>query len=220
MVKGRPASANQPTRGPRSARGRDAQGTREALVLAAYRELAERGFEGLRTREIAGAVGVNVATLHYYFPHKQDLVRSVVGHAMSRFRTTLVASGSPGERLRAHFAGLRRLAREEPALFRVMGELALRSARDPAIATILRKMDDAWHATLGELIDAARRSGAIDERIDPDAMAALIVAALRGTYLLPAASAQPRRLDQTLGELERSLGVPAAVKRETRARTG
>src|SRR5919201_6716908 len=121
--------------------------TREALVLAAYRELAERGFEGLRTREIAAAVGVNIATLHYYFPHKQDLVRSVVGHAMARFRSTLLAEGPASERLRAHFDGIRRLSREEPELFAVMGELALRASRDAAIATILRKTDDTWHAT-------------------------------------------------------------------------
>ena len=181
--------------------------TREALVLAAYRELAERGFEGLRTREIAGSAAVNIATLHYYFPGKADLVRSVIGHAMSRFRSTLVGEGAPADRLRAHFAGLRRLSREEPELFAVMGEVALRAARDPATATILRKTDDAWHETLRGLIAAAQREGGVDRGLDPDAMAALIVAALKGTYLLPASSGQPRRLDQALGELERSLGL-------------
>ena len=79
----------------RRVRARAPETTREALVGAAYAQLAEHGFEGLRTREIAGAVGVNIATLHYYFPHKQDLVRSVVGHAMARFRSTLSGSGAP-----------------------------------------------------------------------------------------------------------------------------
>ena len=36
---------------------------RQELVLAAYREIAQRGFEGLRTREVAAEVGVNIATL-------------------------------------------------------------------------------------------------------------------------------------------------------------
>src|SRR5438477_12885292 len=93
------------------------EGRREELVLATYRELASSGFEGLRTRDIANAVGVNIATLHYYFPSKEDLIRAVIGHAMSRFRSTLAASGSAAERLRSHFAGLRRLSREEPMLF-------------------------------------------------------------------------------------------------------
>ena len=51
----------------------------EALVQAAYDLLAERGFEGLRTRDIAAKVGVNIATLHYYFPTKEKLIRGVVG---------------------------------------------------------------------------------------------------------------------------------------------
>jgi len=41
--------------------------TRTALVKAAFQVLAQQGFEGLRTRAVAAAVGVNVATLHYHF---------------------------------------------------------------------------------------------------------------------------------------------------------
>ena len=70
---------------------------REELVLAAYREIAERGFEGLRTREVANEVGVNIATLHYYFPTKESLIRAVLDHAMGRFRTTLTPRGSPSD---------------------------------------------------------------------------------------------------------------------------
>jgi len=63
----------------------EAELRREALVLAAYRRLAEAGFEGLTTRDVADEVGVNIATLHYYFPSKEALIRGVVGHAMGRF---------------------------------------------------------------------------------------------------------------------------------------
>ena len=59
---------------------------RQALVAAAYRQIADVGFEGLRTREVAAAVGINVATLHYYFPSKEILIRDVLKHAMERFR--------------------------------------------------------------------------------------------------------------------------------------
>src|SRR5256885_12274761 len=89
---------------------------RDELALAAYREIARGGYEGLRTREVAKAVGVNIATLHYSFPSKEDLIRAVIGQAMSRFQTTLAASGSAADRLRAHFQGLRRLSRHEPDL--------------------------------------------------------------------------------------------------------
>lgn len=180
---------------------------RDALVLAAYAKLAERGFEGLRTREVAGAVGVNVATLHYYFPTKEELIRGVVRHALERFRSTLPSAGSSADQLRGHFRGLRRLAREEPALFAVMGELALRAGRDRAIAAILGETDAYWHATLRALLRRARDERAVDKALDPDDTAALIVAALKGVYLLPAASGSAARLDRTLRQLERMLGL-------------
>src|SRR5205823_10533744 len=120
------------------ARAPKAEPRREALVLAAYRLLAERGFEGLRTRDIAGAVKINVATLHYYFPTKEALVRAVVGHAFSRFRTTLVPSGRTTTLLKAHFDGLRRPRRDQPQLFAVMGELPLRAPPDQTTPPTLR----------------------------------------------------------------------------------
>ena len=101
-----------------------AEPRKDALVAAAYTVLATRGFEGLRTREVAAMVGVNIATLHYYFPHKEDLIRGVVGYAMGRFRGTLGGAGSAEDQLRTHFVGLRRLARHEPGLLAVMAELA------------------------------------------------------------------------------------------------
>src|SRR5205807_7131455 len=70
---------------------------RHALVAAAFGQIAERGFEGLRTREVAAEAGVNIATLHYYFPTKEALIRGVVAHAMGRFRSTLAPHGSPDE---------------------------------------------------------------------------------------------------------------------------
>jgi len=106
---------------------------RQELVLAAYREIAERGFEGLRTREVADSVGVNIATLHYYFPTKEALIRAVLDHAMERFRSTLVPHGSPSDQLRNYLRSVRNLLVEEPELGAVMAELALRSVRDRSI---------------------------------------------------------------------------------------
>src|ERR1700722_8708217 len=50
---------------------------RLALLEAAFEIIATAGFEGLRTRGVAERVGVNIATLHYYFPSKQDLIEGL-----------------------------------------------------------------------------------------------------------------------------------------------
>jgi AcrR family transcriptional regulator len=196
----------------RNKRGRpiadpEAEPRRNELVLAAYRRVAQTGFEGLRTRDVASEAGVNVATLHYYFPTKEALIRAVVGHAMGRFRTTFEPGGSPGAQLEAHFRGIRRLVRDEPELFAVMGELAQRSARDGAIAAIFKETNDTWHAALRGLLRHAQTDGSIDPSIEPDATAALVTATFRGMFMLPSATTSPQRLEQALTQLERLLGI-------------
>src|SRR5256885_15437464 len=120
---------------------------RRELVHAAYKQIAEGGFEGLRTRDVAAEVGVNVATLHYYFPTKESLIRGVVEYAMTRFRSTLTPHGSPSDQLRNYLRAVRKLLVEEPALGSVMGELAVRSARDKSIAAMMTEMYGVWHVT-------------------------------------------------------------------------
>ncbi len=52
--------------------------TREAILLAAIEEFAERGFAGARTENIARQANVNKAMLHYYYHDKQTLYSAVL----------------------------------------------------------------------------------------------------------------------------------------------
>jgi AcrR family transcriptional regulator len=179
-----------------------AEDRRRALVASAFRQIAEHGFEGLRTREVAADAGVNIATLHYYFPTKEALIGGVVEHALGRFRSTLAPHGSADDQLANHLKAVRALLRNEPEIGAVMGELALRSARDASLAGILRKSNDAWHRTLRGLLHRAARAGHLSAALDSDAAAALIVATMT-SMVLP--SLAPSRKDQALRELERWL---------------
>src|SRR5256886_17679488 len=129
----------------------------QALVRTAFNQIAERGFEGLRTREVGAGVGLNIATLHYYFPTKEALIRGVVAHAMDRFRSTLAPHGSPADQLRNHLRAVRKLLRDEPEIGAVMGELALRSARDPSLARIMGEAFQARQRTLPGLLQRSAR---------------------------------------------------------------
>ena len=178
---------------------------RQALVAAAYKQIAELGFEGLRTREVAAAVGINVATLHYYFLTKETLIGDVLKHAMQRFRSTMSVSGATIDQLRSHFAGILRLADEEPELFAVMGELALRSTRDPAIRELYQATTAVWRSTVRGLLAKATADGSLSGPRDLDAQASLVVAALTGACMVP--PIQPERLRETVAELERALAL-------------
>lgn len=177
----------------------------QALVLAAFNQIAERGFEGLRTREVAAGVGMNIATLHYYFPTKEALIRGVVAHAMDRFRSTLAPHGSPSDQLRNHLRAVRKLLRDEPEVGAVMGELALRSGRDPAMARIIAEAFAAWQRTLRGLLQRAARDGYLARDLDNDDVAALIMATLTSITLPSTATAD--RTDRAFRQLERWLGL-------------
>jgi AcrR family transcriptional regulator len=179
----------------------------EALVLAAFNQIAERGFEGLRTREVAAGVGVNIATLHYYYPTKEALIRGVVAHAMDRFRSTLAPHGSPADQLRNHLRAVRKLLRDEPEVGAVMGELALRSARDASLARIMGDAFQAWHRTLLGLLKRAASDGHLARELDYDDVAALIMATLTSMTLPSTASSD--RTDRAFRQLERWLGLTA-----------
>jgi AcrR family transcriptional regulator len=181
---------------------------RQELVLAAFHQIAACGFEGLRTREVAAEAGVNIATLHYYFPTKEALIRGVLEHAMSRFRTTLAPHGSPDDQLRNHLRAVRKLLQDEPQVGAVMAELALRSARDASIAALLRQTYDAWHATMRGLLRRAVKAGELRPELDSDEAAALVVATLTVMTLPIAAGPQ---MGLALRQLELWLGLPPAA---------
>jgi AcrR family transcriptional regulator len=54
------------------------RGTPALLLRAAARLFAERGFDAVRTREVAAAARVNVATLHFHWRDKVTLYQAVL----------------------------------------------------------------------------------------------------------------------------------------------
>lgn len=174
-------------------------------MQAAFNAIAERGFEGLRTRDVAAEVGVNIATLHYYFPTKESLIAGVLEHAMARFRTTLQPRGAANSQLRNYLRGTRKLLRDEPELGAVMTELTLRSTRDPGTRKILEAMYGQWHDAVRGLLKRAAQDGTVRPDLDSEATAALILATLHG-IAVPQVGDQ-RRGDQAVRELERFLGI-------------
>ena len=184
---------------------------RTELVEAAFNAIASRGFEGLRTRDVAAEAGVNVATLHYYFPTKESLIRAVLELAMNRFRSTLVPHGSPSDQLRNHLRAVRRLMAQQPELGIVMGELALRSGRDPAIAGIYNEMRDGWQTIMRGLLRRGVREGGLRADLDSDGTATLVIAVLTALTIPPLRDSPQG--DKALRQLESYLGLSPARRR-------
>ncbi len=180
---------------------------RQALTLAAFHLIAEKGFEGLRVRNVAAQVGINGATLHHYFPTKEDLIQAVVEYTITRLRTTMESlelSGTPAEKLHSHLACLYELMREEPALFVVLTEMSLR-AQHRSVLQFLEQQESVWRGMLANILRAGIEQQIWSGDLDPDATALAIITLMEGASLW--AVAFPDRGEQVLKQLEKWLGI-------------
>ncbi|GAA1295266.1 TetR/AcrR family transcriptional regulator [Pseudonocardia aurantiaca] len=159
---------------------------REQLVVAAFRRVAEVGFEGLRLRQVAEDVGIDHSTLHHHFATKQDLIGAVAEFTTRQFWTTSPADPDPAAALRGHLNALRRMIDEQPDLFAVTAELDLRARRDPVVAAELARQESGWRTELTRLLTAGNASGAW--AVDVAAGVELVIAAVKGVRLTPAAA--------------------------------
>src|SRR3954462_10693925 len=83
--------------------------TSQKILDLAERLLQTRGFNGFSYADIAGPLGMTKASLHYHFPAKAELGRSLIGRCEKNFVAALAGidkSGKkPKEKLR-RYAGL------------------------------------------------------------------------------------------------------------------
>ncbi len=161
---------------------------RRSLVLAAYQLIAEGGFERLRTRDIAARAGVNIATLHYYFARKEDLIQSVVEYLLQQFMTAYLPGSpfemrTPLEQIRGELAEMQYLVQEKPEMFIVLNELILRSLHNPAIHQMITWLDEGWHTYLEQVIRAGIEQGLFHADLDPGSAATWLILLTKGTTL-------------------------------------
>lgn len=155
---------------------------RQAIVEAAYRLIADAGFEGFRVRTVALHVGINHATLLHYFPSKEVLVEAVLEHMLEELRQDGYRHGeiSALDALCQEFVDIRIRLIDQPEFLMVLNELQLRAHRDPQIAVPLERMDRAWRHYLSGLLVKGMTSGELRSDIVVDAVVDVLILQFRG----------------------------------------
>lgn len=158
---------------------------RRAEIAKAARELiVEKGVEGLRTRDIAERVGINVATLHYHVPTKEALIELVAeslqlffrGQSIARPRAHLGAV----EKMDLEFEDFREVVFERPEIMLVFSELMERARRDERIAEAILPIKKKWRQMLVDLLSEGVTEGAYRQNLDPDAFATILMSTMIG----------------------------------------
>jgi AcrR family transcriptional regulator len=172
---------------------------RQAVVEAAFRCLAERGFEGLRLRIVAADAGIDHSTLHHYFATKEDLVAAVLDDVTRQFWVTLPNDGTAAERLHHHLRTVGRLIRHQPALFTVLVEFDLRGHRDEVVRRVIEQDEAGWRGALTDVWQQGVEQHAWAVDLEAVAAVELIIAVIKGVRLLP------RDAESVLAQFERTL---------------
>src|SRR3569623_100657 len=159
---------------------------RRAEIAAAARALiVEKGVEGLRTRDIAERVGINIATLHYHVPSKEALIALVAESLRDAFIQQSI------DRPRAHLSAAERMDLE----------FVERGRRDDRIAEAILPMKQRWRQILAGLLSEGGSDGIYRQDIDPEAFASIMIATFIGFCRNP--EKNPERLDRLVAELQR-----------------
>lgn len=178
---------------------------REQISQAAFASIAERGFEGLRMRDVAERAEVNIATVHYYYGSKEQLIHAAYDELQSRFRATIRTDGTAAERLAEHLRDVRELLLADDALRGVLSEIALRARRDADLESAISIAEGAWFSQLEHLLQDGVADGSWTVEVDPGATAALLIALCKGACLPVLATARHTELiasfDQVLSWL-------------------
>lgn len=160
-------------------------GRQEAIVRAAFRQIAEAGFEGLRLQRIARDAGIDHSTLYHHFPGKREIVAAVAEYAIGRFASAPPEGAGPVAALRAHLGHLRELLVRSPEVFVVTAELDLRARRDPVVREVVEQHEANWRRSLRELLAAGAAEGGWSRRVEVEGAVELLIAAVKGVQLRP-----------------------------------
>ena len=167
---------------------------RRDLLAAAYELIAQKGLEGLRTRDIATRAGVNISTLHYYFGTKEALLEAVVLFVAEKFAREGDLAQPPAElTVRAHFERAMTTFQDNPDLAIVLQELALRAQRDSATRTAFRPIFRFWNHQVEEAIKAEIGAGTIPADGDAHELALVVTSFIMGA--MTQRGVNPRALD-------------------------
>ncbi len=157
--------------------------TRRREIAAAVRALiVEKGIDGLRTRDVAARVGINIATLHYHVPNKEALLGLVVDTLQEEFieqggRINQIAIDPLG-RLKLEIEEYKSLLIHKPDLLPLIEEIAKRARLDPMLEPKVRAMRINWHRRFVTILEEGRAAGQFRSTLDPEAGAHIIIGAL------------------------------------------
>jgi len=194
--------------------------TSSRILDVAERLVQTRGFNAFSYADVARALHVTKASLHYHFPTKARLGECLIERYRASFLTALeqIDGGcrDAEAKLRA-YAGIYTAVLDSHRMC-LCGMLAADYATLPkAMKEGVRGFFDANEAWLAEVLQHGREKGELAFTGPPVAAARVLVSALEGAMLLARSHDDPSRLQSAATRLLADLGVRAPVPEDAAA---
>lgn len=151
--------------------------TAKEAYARAVELISERGYHGTSLRTIAGAIGIQMSSLYYYFPSKQDLLMQIMRSTLTDLTAEVVAAVGGVHGTTARFeAGIRAHiefhAKRRLEILITDSELR---ALEPENHRNVVQMRDRYGNIFVEILEAGCREGAFNVADTRIAMSALLM---------------------------------------------
>jgi AcrR family transcriptional regulator len=114
-------------------------GTREAILAAAGRHFAERGYDRASLRGIAAAAGVDQKLIAHFFGSKQQLFVAAIGLPLNPAELLPAILAGDRESIGDRIAALLVTVLEQPSLHQRLTGIVRAAASEPEVARMLRE---------------------------------------------------------------------------------
>lgn len=189
------------------------EASRQQVLDAAIRTLAERGYASTSIGDIARAAKMSKGAVHYHFESKQDLIAQVLDRCADamrqRVREAWEAESDPAAKVRRAIGEMRRLRRDSIPELRVLSDMLAQGLHDAAIRTQIAAL---FEANRKEVIEHLVRSLAelgLQPAIPLEVVPRLLLGAIDGIALHdffdPPSEAEDEAIQQALEGIVLSL---------------
>jgi AcrR family transcriptional regulator len=163
-------------------RGQYAKGVakREEILSTALKVFSRRGYRGTSLRELAAAVNLSQAGVLHYFDSKEELFAEILRKRDERDAEAYMSSGSPFDTMVA----VMRHNAEVPGLVQLYATLSAAATEPdhPAYAFFVSRYEEMTRVFC-ESIRVKQESGELDANLDPERLAAILLAVADGMQL-------------------------------------
>ena len=184
--------------------------TREQLIEHAQCLIQRRGYNGFSYRDLAEHVGVKTASIHYYFPAKDDLLVEVVDQYTTQVRGVLqgIDTSLPAKDRLCRYASLFQNGPNDRICLCGMLAADFASLSDRARQSVQAffRLHENW---LAAVVAAGVQDGSLQSSGDTQADGRWLFAAFQGALMAARLFQDPQRLREMVDVIQHRYGVPA-----------